>query len=125
MSGPHRFDEAERAAVYRAIAERRDMRHFRPDPVDPQTLQRLLAAAHRAPSVGMMQPWRFLRITDPALPDGAKPVAVLCLGHVEAFYERPMLEEEGWTRGRPLEEMVFENRWGRPRHENDPNEGEP
>lgn len=33
---PHPFSAAERAAVYRAIAERRDMRHFRPDPVIPQ-----------------------------------------------------------------------------------------
>ena len=43
------------------------MRHFRPDPVDPAVLARLLDAAHRAPSVGYMQPWRFLRITDSAL----------------------------------------------------------
>lgn len=64
MSGTeHRFSETERAAVYRAIAERHDMRHFRPDPVDPATLHRLLQAAHHAPSVGLVQPWRFLRIT--------------------------------------------------------------
>nr|WP_206673294.1 nitroreductase family protein [Tepidiphilus baoligensis] len=53
---PHRFSEAEREAVYRAIAERRDMRHFLPDPVDPEILHRLLWAAHQAPSVGYMQP---------------------------------------------------------------------
>ena len=63
----HRFTEPEIAGVYRAIAERRDMRHFRPDPVDPALLQRLLWAAHHAPSVGYMQPWRFIRITDRAL----------------------------------------------------------
>lgn len=51
-SATHCFSEAERAAVYRSIAERRDMRHFRPDPVDPVVLARLLEAAHRAPSVG-------------------------------------------------------------------------
>lgn len=209
----HRYSEAERAAVYRAIAERRDMRHFRPDPVDPDTLRRLLEAAHRAPSVGLMQPWRFVRITRPdlrhgihalveaerrrtaealgereeefmrlkvegilgcgellvaaladgrerhvfgrrtlpemdlasvacaiqnlwlaaraeglglgwvslfepdalagllAMPPGAKPVAILCLGHVEAFYAAPMLELEGWTQGRPLDEMVFQDAW--------------
>ncbi|OGI42133.1 MAG: 5,6-dimethylbenzimidazole synthase [Candidatus Muproteobacteria bacterium RBG_16_64_11] len=215
MSGTeHRFSETERAAVYRAIAERRDMRHFRPDPVDPATLHRLLEAAHRAPSVGLMQPWRFLRITDPAsrqrihtlveqeraqtalalgereqeflrlkvegilecgellvaaltdgrerhvfgrrtlpemdlasvacaiqnmwlaaraeglglgwvslfdpaalaqllaIPEGAKPVAILCLGHVEAFYPAPMLELKGWIRGRPLQELMFHNTWG-------------
>jgi 5,6-dimethylbenzimidazole synthase len=67
MSLPHAFNDAERAAVYRAIAERRDMRHFKPDAVDPETLARLLAAAHAAPSVGLMQPWRFIRITASAL----------------------------------------------------------
>ncbi len=208
------FSDDERRAVYRAIAERRDMRHFRPDPVDPVVLHRLLEAAHRAPSVGLMQPWRFLRITEPALrqqiqtlvdeekqltasalnaraqeflklkvegisdcgellvaalmdsrerhifgrrtlpemdlasvscaiqnlwlaaraeglgmgwvsifdpialgallslPDGAKPVAILCLGHVDAFYPAPMLEMEGWTQARPLSELVYSNTWG-------------
>ena len=212
----HRFSDVERAAVYRAIAERRDMRHFRPGPVDPDTLQRLLAAAHRAPSVGLMQPWRFIRITQPglrqqihtlveaerrrtaealgerqeefmrlkvegilecgellvaaladgrerhvfgrrtlpemdlasvacaiqnlwlaaraeglglgwvslfdpaalasllAMPPGGKPVAILCLGQVEAFYPSPMLELEGWTQGRPLQEMMFSDHWGTP-----------
>ncbi len=210
----HRFDDSEIAGVYRAIAERRDMRHFLPAPVDPAVLQRLLAAAHQAPSVGYMQPWRFIRITDNTLrsaihalaedergktatalaeredefmrlkvegirecgellvaalmdgrerhifgrrtlpemdlasvacaiqnmwlaaraeglglgwvslfdpdalarllqlPDGAKPVAVICLGHVEAFYPRPMLEMEGWAARENLAELVFENGWG-------------
>nr|WP_275949605.1 5,6-dimethylbenzimidazole synthase [Nevskia ramosa] len=61
------FLDAERAAVYRAIHERRDMRHFVREPVPAATLQRLLEAAHAAPSVGLSQPWRFLRITDEAL----------------------------------------------------------
>lgn len=210
---PHRFSEAEREAVYRAIAERRDMRHFLPDPVDPEILYRLLWAAHQAPSVGYMQPWRFLRITDRALrqaihclveeerqataralgergeeflrlkvegileaaelfvvalapgrerhvfgrrtlpemdvaslacaiqnlwlaaraeglgmgwvslfdpqrlaallriPEGAKPLAVLCLGHVEAFYPRPMLEAVHWASRRPPAEVFAENFW--------------
>lgn len=209
------FSDDERTAVYRAINERRDMRHFRPAPVDPAVLRRLLEAAHHAPSVGLMQPWRFLRITDPALrqqiqalvdeekkltanalnaraqeflrlkvegiadcgellvaalmdgrerhvfgrrtlpemdlasvacaiqnlwlaaraeglglgwvsifdpaalgmllglPTGAKPVAILCLGHVDAFYPAPMLELEGWTQARPLHELVYSNTWGR------------
>lgn len=61
------FSAAERAAVYRAIAERRDMRHFAGGEVAPALLSRLLAAAHNAPSVGLMQPWRFIRIQRPAL----------------------------------------------------------
>src|SRR5262249_28994796 len=56
------FSEAERAAVYRAIFERRDCRRFLPDPIPDDLLLRLLAAAHHAPSVGFMQPWNFLLI---------------------------------------------------------------
>lgn len=58
------YSEQERAAVYRAIHERRDMRHFIPGSIDAEVLLRLLEAAHAAPSVGFMQPWRFIRITD-------------------------------------------------------------
>ena len=61
------FSAEERAAVYRAIAERRDMRHFSGGEVAPELLARLLEAAHQAPSVGLMQPWRFIRITRPVL----------------------------------------------------------
>ncbi|MBX6315497.1 MAG: 5,6-dimethylbenzimidazole synthase [Isosphaeraceae bacterium] len=56
------FSPAERAAVYRAIAERRDCRHFRPDPLPDEVIARLLWAAHHAPSVGFMQPWNFLLV---------------------------------------------------------------
>ncbi|WP_337157449.1 5,6-dimethylbenzimidazole synthase [Pseudomonas putida] len=63
----HAFSAVERAAVYRAIGERRDMRHFAGGEVAPELLARLLAAAHQAPSVGLMQPWRFIRISDRGL----------------------------------------------------------
>lgn len=211
-----RYSDEDIAAVYRAIRERRDMRHFRSDPIDPALLERLLEAAHLAPSVGFMQPWRFIRISDHLLkqrlhdlvekerqltaaalgerksefmrlkvegildcgevlvaalmdgrerhifgrrtlpemdlasvacaienlwlaaraegigvgwvslfdpkalaqlldlPPGAKPVAILCLGHVDAFYEKPMLEQENWASRQPLPSLIFENRW---RHE--------
>jgi len=60
----HRYPDSDRAALYRVIAERRDMRHFLPGrTVAPALLQRLLQAAHWGPSVGFMQPWRFVRIT--------------------------------------------------------------
>jgi 5,6-dimethylbenzimidazole synthase len=208
------YPQADIDAVYRAIRERRDMRHFKPDPVDPALLQRLLQAAHLAPSVGFMQPWRFIRISDTALrqqlhaevevervatakalgqredefmklkvegildcgevlvaalmdgrerhvfgrrtlpemdicsiacaiqnmwlaaraegiglgwvslfdpqrlgtllglPAEAKAVAILCIGHVEAFYDKPMLEQENWAKRQNLAELVFENGWG-------------
>ena len=209
----NRFTDNEIAAVYRVIAERRDMRHFLPDPLDPAVFARLLGAAHQAPSVGFMQPWRFIRITDRALrekihalaeaerlatahalgeredefmrlkvegirecgellvaalmdkrephvfgrrtlpemdlasvscaiqnlwlaaraegigmgwvslfdpeqlrqllhmPEGAKPVAILCLGQVEAFYPKPMLEMTGWAERQSLDDLVCENVW--------------
>lgn len=61
------FSPEEVAGVYRAIRERRDMRHFLPAPVERAQLLRFLDAANRAPSVGLMQPWRFIRIGDRAL----------------------------------------------------------
>jgi 5,6-dimethylbenzimidazole synthase len=45
------------------------------------------------------------------MPTGAKPIAVLCLGHVEAFYPKPMLELEGWDSRKKLKDIVFENLW--------------
>ena len=61
----HAFSEAGQAAVYRAIRERRDMRHFCGGEIPDAQLQRLLQAAHHAPSVGFMQPWRFIRVRKP------------------------------------------------------------
>jgi 5,6-dimethylbenzimidazole synthase len=59
------FDEGERQAVYRAIRERRDVRRgFLPEPIPDELLGRLLEAAHNAPSVGLMQPWRFIVVRD-------------------------------------------------------------
>jgi 5,6-dimethylbenzimidazole synthase len=60
-AGP--FSASEKDAVYRAIFTRRDVRsQFLPRPVPDETLQRLLLAAHHAPSVGFMQPWNFIVI---------------------------------------------------------------
>ncbi|WP_349741967.1 5,6-dimethylbenzimidazole synthase [Roseateles cavernae] len=68
MDAQHRFDEAQRDAIYRVIALRRDTRHFKPGQLLPEDqLQRLLQAMHQAPSVGLMQPWRVLRIRDAVL----------------------------------------------------------
>jgi 5,6-dimethylbenzimidazole synthase len=59
------FDESERLGVYRAIRERRDVRRgFLPEPLPDDVLYRLLDAAHSAPSVGLMQPWRFIVVRD-------------------------------------------------------------
>ncbi len=57
-----RFEDDALEAVHRVIAERRDIRRFRPDPVPEDVLRRVLESAHRAPSVGLMQPWRFVLV---------------------------------------------------------------
>ncbi len=211
---PHQFSEQEMRGVYRAIRERRDMRHFQSRPVEAEQLARFIEAAHQGPSVGYMQPWRFIRVVNPELrqriyqhvneergltaqalgiradefmrlkvegilacaevlvvaladqresyvfgrrtmpemdlasascaiqnfwlaaraegigvgwvsmfdpaqmralcqmPDGSQPIAVLCVGHVDAFYPAPMLEIEGWDRRRSLSDIVYEDTWG-------------
>lgn len=47
-----------------------------------------------------------------ALPEGVQLVAYLCLGQPVEFRDRPMLEEAGWKERTPLEEVVFQDRWG-------------
>ena len=207
------YSAQERAAIYRAIDERRDMRHFAGGQVDEAVLLRLLRAAHHAPSVGFMQPWRFIRVKsramreqihalveeervrtahalgereedfmklkvqgvldaaevlvvamppgreahifgrrtlpemdlasaacaiqnlwlaaraeglgmgwvslfDPAalaellqLPEGSRPIGVLCLGPVPEFYAQPMLAEQGWAQRKPLADLCFDEVW--------------
>jgi 5,6-dimethylbenzimidazole synthase len=57
------FCDRELEGVYRAIRERRDVRSgFLPEALADDVLLRVLGAAHNAPSVGLMQPWRFLVI---------------------------------------------------------------
>jgi 5,6-dimethylbenzimidazole synthase len=207
------FTPQEIATIYRVMSVRRDMRHFLPDPLDDALLERLLSAAHMAPSVGLMQPWRFIRVRSPELrtkihalveaervktaqalaeredefmrlkvegildcgellvaalahgreahvfgrrtmpemdlasvacaiqnlwlaaraenvgmgwvslfdpeelrrlihmPEGSRPVAVLCLGYVPTFYPRPMLEEADWAHRLNLKNMVQTDYW--------------
>jgi 5,6-dimethylbenzimidazole synthase len=210
---PHRYSIDAIAALDRSIRERRDMRHFLSDPLPDGLLERLIEAAHLAPSVGYMQPWRFIRVTERGLrerihelveserlatadalpsrneefrkvkiegirecaellvvalmpererhivgrrtlpemdvasvgcaiqnmwllaraegiglgwvsffdplaladllgmPVGARPLAILCIGQVAAFYPRPMFEDAGWGKRLPLDEVLFENSW--------------
>ncbi len=209
---PH-FTEKEREVLYRVIHARRDMRHFIGGEVADDVLSRILEAAHAAPSVGFMQPWRFVRITKQSLresliqlveaekektsaemderkaefmrlkvegirdcaeliavilapddgtvfgrrtmpdemalssvscaiqnmwlaaraenlgmgwvsffepqdvadlllcPEGAKPIALLCLGPVKTFYDKPMLESEGWREREEIETVLAENQY--------------
>ncbi len=70
--------------------------------------------AARAEGIGM----GWVSLFDPeqlrlvlGMPAGAKPIAILCLGHVAAFYPKPMLELEGWAMRQKLQDMVYENTW--------------
>ncbi len=83
-----RFPAAERAAVYRVIAERRDIRRFRTDPVPEELLLRVLEAAHSAPSVGLMQPWRLIVVRDMAA-----RLAVRNLAHAERLRQATRFDE--------------------------------
>ena len=66
-----RYSDAEIAALWRVLRERRDMRHFvaaaDAQPLPAGLIERLVLAAHLAPSVGYMQPWRFIRVSDAKL----------------------------------------------------------
>ncbi|ANF58048.1 5,6-dimethylbenzimidazole synthase [Halotalea alkalilenta] len=93
------FDPAERRGVYRAIEERRDMRHFLSTPIDEAVLTRLINAAHLAPSVGYMQPWRFVRVRDAqrraalaALVDREREATAEALGERGAEFMRLKVE---------------------------------
>ncbi len=69
------FPEASREAFYEVLAARRDIRRYRPDPVPQDIVERVLRAAHSAPSVGHCQPWRFLVVTEPETRDRAARMA--------------------------------------------------
>ena len=65
LSAETNFTLSERDAVYKAIFARRDVRRFLSWPVPVEAIERVLLAAHHAPSVGFMQPWNFIVIRDP------------------------------------------------------------
>jgi 5,6-dimethylbenzimidazole synthase len=82
------FSEGERAAVYRAIATRRDVRRgFIDRPLPDELLQRLLAAAHSAPSVGLMQPSRFIVIRELATRTAVHDIFARANAQAAATYE--------------------------------------
>ena len=60
------FDDAFRARLHDLLVWRRDVRRFRPDPLPAGMLDRLIATACLAPSVGLSQPWRFVIVDDHA-----------------------------------------------------------
>ncbi|QOS99435.1 5,6-dimethylbenzimidazole synthase [Brevibacterium sp. JNUCC-42] len=63
------FTEQEKQGVYKAIEGRRDIRSFLNTPLPEDAIQRILEAGHHAPSVGFMQPWNFIMVTDQEIKD--------------------------------------------------------
>ena len=65
--GAVHFSAEDAAGLTEILRWRRDVRHFRPTPLEAATLARLQAAVDLSPSVGNSRPWRFLRVRSPAL----------------------------------------------------------
>ncbi len=85
-AGP--FTSEERDAVYRAIFTRRDVRsQFLARPIPAEILQRLLLAAHHAPSVGFMQPWNFIVITAQATKEAIKSAFTQANGEAALLFD--------------------------------------
>lgn len=63
--GPE-FDERFREQFEELLKWRRDVRSFRPDPIDARLLEHLICLASLAPSVGYSQPWRFVIVESAA-----------------------------------------------------------
>ncbi|CVI17147.1 5,6-dimethylbenzimidazole synthase [Rhizobium rhizogenes] len=88
LSPAYPFSEGEREAIYRAIETRRDVRdQFLPDPLPEDVVERLLKAAHSAPSVGFMQPWNFTLVTDGAVRQAAWVAFSRANGEAAAMFE--------------------------------------
>lgn len=61
---PPQFDTLFQQNFEQLLVWRRDVRHFRRDPLDEGLVERLIAMACLAPSVGNSQPWRFVRVRE-------------------------------------------------------------
>src|SRR5262245_11114335 len=50
--------------IFGLIAQRRSIRRFLPQPIEAPLLDKILGAAHWAPSAHNRQPWRFVVVQD-------------------------------------------------------------
>ena len=80
------FTPEESATLLSILRWRRDVRHFRPDPVDEAVLERLRATMDCAPSVGNARPWRVIRVDDPALRAGVRANFNRCNAEAAKLY---------------------------------------
>ncbi len=87
------FTDAERDAVYKTIYARRDIRRFRDDPIPEEVLERLLQAAHHAPSVGFSQPWDLVVVSDEETKTEIASIAERAIAAAREGYEEPRRSE--------------------------------
>ncbi|HUA09422.1 MAG TPA: 5,6-dimethylbenzimidazole synthase [Candidatus Acidoferrales bacterium] len=64
MNAP-RFDETFQTRLHDLFRWRRDVRHFRSEPIADETIAQLVQETALSPSVGYAQPWRFVRVVTP------------------------------------------------------------
>ena len=86
---PAPFSPDERRGLYRAIHSRRDVRHFRSDPIPDDVLARGVQAAHHGPSVGFMQPWDFVLVQDVAVRQQVKDLFRRERESAACFFDEP------------------------------------
>lgn len=85
-----RFDGDFRAQLWDLIAWRRDVRRFRPEPLPPDALPRLIEIACLAPSVGLSQPWRFVTVDEPGRRRAVMEEFLRCNADALAAYSQPL-----------------------------------
>lgn len=86
LTPPVQFDDGFRASLAALLEWRRDVRRFRRDPLPEGALDRLLAVACRAPSVGLSQPWRFVVVEDPERRAAVRALFARCNAEAAADY---------------------------------------
>jgi 5,6-dimethylbenzimidazole synthase len=62
--------------------------------------------------VSMFEPGALKTLLN--MPEDSQPIAILCLGHVDKFYDKPMLEQEQWENRKDFNTLLFENAWDTP-----------
>jgi 5,6-dimethylbenzimidazole synthase len=86
-AGPPRFDHAFCAQLQDLLIWRRDVRHFRPDPVPSALAEELLDIVQLAPSVGNSQPWRFVQLESASARHSVRASFARCNADALAGYD--------------------------------------
>lgn len=87
------FDEDQRASLDAVFKWRRDVRHFRSDPLPDGMMHDLERVMDKAPSVGNARPWRVFRVHDPVLRAAVRDVFTRCHGAAADAYDADERDE--------------------------------